>query len=181
MRTIAAPVDARLCSTRTRMASRHRSRRIHWAPGTSCTSCRPDGKTCTFRPFGATVAASPGSIGSSCRWCRGQRRYRTCRLGTSDLLWGGVVADRHSELRGPPSRGTHFPRLGEPAHQPRAWPSRQLSRGSTPPAVGRHAEPLLPRRCLSCRTLANGGCARVSPGNSDQTRSNQWLVRRAKA
>jgi hypothetical protein len=29
--------------------------------------------------------------------------------------------------------------------------------------------------------LANGGCARVSPGNSDQTRSNQWLVRRAKA
>jgi hypothetical protein len=53
-------------------------------------------------------------------------RHQGVLLGAVDLLWRGIVADRHSKLHGPRSRGTQSPRPGEPAHQPRTWPPRQL-------------------------------------------------------
>ena len=78
----------------------------------SCTSCRPDGKTCTFRPVGATVAVSLGSIGSAT--LRNVRTPDVVEFGMSRFRGAGTPAcwvETHLDPLGerhPPSRSAEM-------------------------------------------------------------------------
>src|SRR5262249_45897036 len=83
------------------------------------------------------------------RICREIRAdYQGILSGTDDLVWRGVVAVSHSELRGPLSHRTQSPGSVQPANQPRARSHGKRGVCPTAPATGQHAELLLPHRCL---------------------------------